>query len=168
MLPCPVCKQRKPAADFPVKKGGGWESRCKTCDAARKAVYAQRPEVKARHNELVKASYHRDREKIRERAKGRYDPAKNKDQLLRSKFGLTLADYEAMLEAQGGVCAICLRPERKENKSLNVDHCHSTGIVRGLLCGPCNTGLGMFSDDPERIMAAISYLEEGEKENHDG
>lgn len=86
----------------------------------------------------------------------------------KKNYGLTVADYEAMLLAQGGVCAICRRPEshRMKNgklKSLSVDHDHAhrgTGIkCRGLLCVECNSGLGRFQDNPAIIRAAAAYLE---------
>ena len=52
---------------------------------------------------------------------------------LKRKYGLTLEEYDAMLEAQGGVCAICGEP-RPEERTLHVDHDHETGAIRGLLC----------------------------------
>lgn len=66
---------------------------------------------------------------------------------LRSKFGLDSEAYDAMLAAQGGVCAICAQTCKSGNR-LAVDHCHSTGLVRGLLCGFCNRTIGYFYDDP--------------------
>lgn len=64
-----------------------------------------------------------------------------------------------MLERQGGVCAIC--KEKPKNGRLAIDHLHGTDKVRGLLCSPCNTALGLFKDDPERLAAAIEYLKRG-------
>lgn len=78
-----------------------------------------------------------------------------KDSQLRFKYGLTEAEYLAMAEQQGGLCAICHRPPRKV---LHVDHCHKTGRVRGLLCHACNVGLGWLGDEPSRMRAAIEYL----------
>lgn len=72
------------------------------------------------------------------------------------KYGLTVADYDALFSAQGGVCAICKRPPDK--KRLAVDHCHTTGTVRGLLCAPCNVSLGSFGDDPRVLLEAAKYL----------
>lgn len=66
-------------------------------------------------------------------------------------------DYAALLERQGGACAICLTKPKK--KRLAVDHCHKTGQVRGLLCGQCNFALGAFQDNRETIQSAIAYLE---------
>lgn len=62
-----------------------------------------------------------------------------------------------MLEEQNGVCAICFSPPLPRDR-LFVDHCHASGAVRALLCRPCNTGIGMLKDDPDRLMAAAAYL----------
>jgi len=60
-----------------------------------------------------------------------------------------------MLKQQGGVCAIC----KKKGRPLGVDHCHSTGKVRGILCGKCNSGLGFYDDDSDVMRAAAAYLD---------
>lgn len=83
---------------------------------------------------------------------------------IRKTYKLEIEDYQAMLESQNHVCALCLRPERsnhnKTNKirSLSIDHCHKTNKVRGLLCGQCNTALGSFKDNIETMQRAIDYL----------
>jgi Recombination endonuclease VII len=74
-----------------------------------------------------------------------------------AKYGLTVDQYNAMAEAQGGVCYICRKPETVRTR-LSVDHCHATGKVRGLLCLSCNNGLGWFQDDIGRMLAAVEYL----------
>jgi hypothetical protein len=71
------------------------------------------------------------------------------------KYGLTIKQYEAMLEEQGNRCAIC---HRASDKPLCVDHNHATGKVRGLLCWHCNIALGKLQDDPEVVRAALDYL----------
>lgn len=82
---------------------------------------------------------------------------------LLKKFGLTVEGYEAMLAKQGGVCAVCKRPESTKHGSgtrrLSVDHCHATGKVRGLLCRACNTAAGLLRDDFAVIKSLLSYLE---------
>lgn len=77
---------------------------------------------------------------------------------LKRKFNLTVEQYEDMLAAQGGVCAICRKPPN-EGKRLAVDHCHKTNKVRGLLHGNCNRGVGLLGDDPVLLRAAAEYLE---------
>ena len=79
------------------------------------------------------------------------------------KFGMTLAQYEQLFAAQGGVCALCGKPPTP-GISLHVDHDHSTGILRGLLCFKCNNALGDYDDDPERLRAAASYLDRPDEE----
>lgn len=73
-------------------------------------------------------------------------------------YGIDRATYETLLESQGGVCAICGNPERGKKNHLSIDHCHDTGKVRGLLCGRCNSGIGLLNDDPELLRSALSYL----------
>lgn len=77
---------------------------------------------------------------------------------MRYAYGIEMAEYDAMLAAQGGVCAICKGPHRGVGKRLHVDHCHDTGKVRGLLCGNCNTFIGLAEHDPHRLRQAIAYL----------
>lgn len=75
---------------------------------------------------------------------------------LRKTFGLPPEEYDRMLTAQAGICAIC--SAKPNGKRLSVDHDHSTGRVRGLLCGLCNFALGAFRDNPDTMAAAIRYL----------
>jgi hypothetical protein len=75
---------------------------------------------------------------------------------LKERYGITKEQYETMLEDQGGTCAICTSASTKG--SLHVDHCHSTGRVRGLLCPECNKALGLLRDNVETLHRAIQYL----------
>lgn len=77
---------------------------------------------------------------------------------LKFKYGITPEDYQEMLAAQGGVCAVC--GAGPGVRALAVDHCHTTGRVRGILCPNCNTGLGKFRDDVGLLTRAITYLVE--------
>lgn len=89
-------------------------------------------------------------------------PQTEKARALRESFGITLAQYQEMHENQGGRCAICGNPETQMRngkiKMLAVDHCHSTGKIRSLLCCECNQGLGKFKDSPELLLNAAEYL----------
>lgn len=79
---------------------------------------------------------------------------------LQERFGISLEEYEALERKQGGRCAVCGGVYlRKGHRFAAVDHCHTTGIVRGLLCYRCNLGIGQLQDDPVILRAAISYLE---------
>lgn len=87
------------------------------------------------------------------------DPNYNRNRELIRKYGITLEDRERMLKEQKGRCKICQRPEKDVRHSLLcVDHCHSTGVVRGLLCSGCNTGIGSLEDNPKALKAALSYI----------
>ena len=89
-------------------------------------------------------------------------PSTEEDRLasLKSSYGLRESDIVAMWEKQGGRCPICQRAiPRKYGFGNHVDHCHKTGIVRGLLCHRCNVGIGYFKDDINALRRAAHYLE---------
>ena len=96
---------------------------------------------------------------------------RNKDKVrntqFKLKYGITLKEYNSLSEAQNHVCAICGKPAQEKtgyseegSRRLVVDHDHEFGYTRGLLCGKCNRGIGMFEDNIEFLKAAIKYLEE--------
>lgn len=139
---CSCCKAEKSAAAFynNKNKADGKASRCIECHNS--------PARRARQSELRRA---------------RYCPEKNKDGQLRKNFGITLLDYNAMLKSQLHACAICGRSNGLDKRQLSVDHCHTTGSIRGLLCDNCNHILGKAKDDTAVLRAAITYLD-----NHNG
>jgi recombination endonuclease VII len=71
-----------------------------------------------------------------------------------TRYGIGLGEVERMIEEQGGVCAIC-----RSAAPRDVDHDHETGEVRGILCSPCNSGMGLFKDNARRLRDAAAYLE---------
>jgi hypothetical protein len=87
-----------------------------------------------------------------------YTGLDRRDVIIRNQYGITLAEYNTMLEAQDYKCAICGNEDEVEGRRLAIDHCHTTGKVRGLLCGKCNRGLGLFYDNEELLQSAIKYL----------
>lgn len=76
---------------------------------------------------------------------------------LKHKFGITTEDYQAMLVTQDGVCKTCLQPD-PTGRLLAVDHCHSTGKIRGLLCHNCNVSLGKINDSIPTLLRMLDYL----------
>ena len=84
-------------------------------------------------------------------------PEVEQDWYLRTEYGISLAEYNALRTKQKGLCAICRKSQKKR---LSVDHCHTTGRVRGLLCDRCNHGLGHFKDEIAFLQRAIKYLAE--------
>lgn len=77
---------------------------------------------------------------------------------LKRKWNMTVAEFDAMLADQGNACAICERPHDSTPYLWHVDHDHASGRIRAILCSPCNTGLGHFKDDPNRLILAAMYL----------
>ena len=132
--------------DIKVKakaKAKYWEN----IEESRARIRAARNKHKEKSNMDFKAWASKNKHKIR------------CNRMLR-KYGITNEDYHAMLEQQKNVCAICNNPQYNgKDRFLCVDHCHSTGKVRQLLCIKCNTGLGQFLDNPELLKEAAKYLE---------
>jgi recombination endonuclease VII len=130
---CTSCNEDKPVEEFHLHKLGrnGRDSMCKDC---KRAIHQRR-----RQDQGYREKEHR--------------------WTVARRFGLEPGQYDAMLIAQKNGCAIC-GGVNGNSHHLHVDHDHATGFVRGLLCYTCNTGLGVFKDDPELLRAAIRYLEE--------
>jgi hypothetical protein len=99
----------------------------------------------------------RARAAARAREWRKQNPTRSKGYDQKKKFGIGIAEYDAMFSEQNGGCAICGKPRDKHFR-LAVDHDHATGEIRGLLCADCNRGLGLFADNPERLRKAADYL----------
>lgn len=114
---------------------------CRICTNLRWIKYKKNNPEKIKINEQNKVSSGRRAKNLRAH-------------VLRA-YNMTIEDYSKLFDLQNGLCAICNLPSIK---SLAVDHCHTTGIVRGLLCAKCNMGIGGFEDKISNIFAAINYL----------
>lgn len=110
-----------------------------------------------REAESKKCAPCRDRRNAGNRNRYEKDRSKFKDRRLRQIYGITLAEHDDMLKSQNGRCLVC-GTDCPGKKGWAVDHCHTTGMVRGLLCTKCNLGIGYFDDKPERLIAAAAYL----------
>jgi len=87
-----------------------------------------------------------------------YCPDKAANLHLKRTYGITLAEYDTMLEQQGGCCKVCGTTDSGGKGRFHVDHNHTTGKVRGLLCNGCNIGIGHLKDSPDVLLKAAAYL----------
>lgn len=157
---CSVCFELKPLADFyphshcPL----GVMPQCKPCYTARQRnIEYRRPDTCIACGEADLTKFYYNQFGLRHK---KCKLCENKS---KTRFGLTLEFREKMLQDQGGVCAICGKPETEKHqngtlKNLAIDHDHKTGRVRGLLCAHCNHMLGEVHDDPAILRKAIAYL----------
>ena len=149
---CGGCNTDKPLDDFHKNSSrkDGRSTQCKVCINTRNKVWYTKN--KERHNALGKANYNANGEKYRDRN-------------YRKKYGITLEQYNQILENQNGLCALCNQPEtamhRKSGgklRELAVDHCHETGKIRGLLCTKCNVMISNLGDTIERAEKLVKYM----------
>ena len=84
----------------------------------------------------------------------------NRDKYLKKKYGISIKQYNYMLKKQGYKCAICGKPQKDEKRNFAIDHCHKTGIIRGILCNFCNSRLlKHLGDDIPRAKGLVRYLQ---------
>ena len=136
--------------------------------ARNRAYYAENSEQIRAQKKIYNAEHFEER-KARDKAYRKANPGRRRNNDLLSKYGITLEEFDDMVIAQGGVCAIdgCETPHT-EKRSLAVDHDHACcpgsdscgACVRGLICTNCNTALGMVGDSPRRLLGLVQYLAE--------
>jgi len=152
---CDKCGETKPIEEYYMnnKKTFNRTLTCRICEQKERLEFKQQnPE------------YHKMIDNNRKRKWGKLYPEKCTNTRLKGQYGITLDNYNEMLDKQNGTCAICNLKETKisketgDPKRLAVDHCHETGKVRGLLCFHCNSSLGKFKDSIELLQNAIDYL----------
>ena len=131
---CTRCRAEKPLSEFSRRKNSEplLKSACKNCQRERARFYWKRKPL----------------------PKG-----VQRERNLRKSFGIGVEDYNKLLEAQDGCCAICNTKMCASGRNFAVDHDHKTGKIRGLLCKFCNTALGQLQDNKEYLINAIKYLE---------
>lgn len=129
---CSVCKQTKDLGAFysRLDRFQQFQSECKECCRIRRAKWWK--------SESGKLS--------------------SRNSKLKARFGITLQQYNQLLENQNFKCLICTATESVLGHSLAVDHCHTTGKIRGLLCKSCNIGIGNLKDNIQNLQNAIKYL----------
>ncbi|HEC64952.1 MAG TPA: hypothetical protein ENI23_06655 [bacterium] len=162
-----IIKKRKTDLDY-------YHSHKEKIAARRKRRYEQNKEA---YKEKNKQNYIKNRVKIlaykkkhRDKYRDRYNLRAKEKRAKQSEppscylmrcYGITKKQYDAMLEQQNGLCAICRKKEI--NRRLAVDHNHATKQIRGLLCSLCNTALGKFDDSVNMLTRAINYLKKYDK-----
>lgn len=132
------CKDCGTAAEYKHRR----VTLCPSCKAARQRDYCGR------------TGYHKKRY-------SKIAPQERERHLVR-KYGVTQADYDLMFAAQGGKCAVC---GKAQERAFDVDHCHATGCVRGLLCTSCNRMIGHAGDSAKTLRTAADYLDESSRKS---
>ena len=156
---CKKCGALKALAEFYKNRGArdGLRPECKACtNAIRLRRYRQNPE---REIARVRAWQRANPRRVKAWSEKNRDKRlkKLREIHLRNKFNLRVEEYDAILEAQGGVCALC-ESLPTAGISLHVDHDHGTGEIRGLLCVRCNNALGLFREDPDLLKRVARYV----------
>jgi len=177
---CSKCKEEKRKSEFSKCLGGrdGLHSRCKPCrskansewnksdkDRTKKRMSAWRRGNKEKIKEYNNNYKNLNKDRLMMKAKEWIN--KNPDRIkeinikekMSTRYGITPSDYAKILISQGGVCAICGIDTPGRCGRFHIDHCHDTGVVRGLLCSRCNMGIGQLRDSVEIMLSAIRYLE---------
>lgn len=148
MKVCSKCKKALPLNLFYKRKNKPLSTICNLCN-----------------NERQRAYYRADVAKGITRSMDRYraNPESYKDAMLKSRlknrYGITVEAYNLLAAEQHYICACCSKPFAEFKKRPQVDHCHKTGAIRGLLCPSCNLGIGMFGDGVEGLIEAVDYLQ---------
>lgn len=138
---CKDCEAWKPLADYYEYRSGGKNyrlGRCKVC-----------------HLEWI-SKHHAKNPGLKKEQANRHWHKVGYNKRMEKQYGLTREQFDLLADEQHGVCAICL----KQPEKWNIDHDHATGKVRGLLCSPCNLGIGCLGDDEANLRRAADYLQE--------
>jgi hypothetical protein len=167
---CRKCSIRKPLSEFYAKPEAkdGRKSPCKECCRQTQKAWKQRngPAVRRLACSYRKRNRSKLRERHAERAKvhGVEMAEYRRRWNLAKRYGITVERFFEILEKQGGKCGICGKTLGKKDRNAVVDHCHGTGVVRGILCVRCNVALGAFGDSCEGLAKAMLYLERSKNE----
>lgn len=127
---------------------------CRKCHAPKSVNRFGKSSNKSVRRMCLKCQADKNREYYKTRPKR--TPEYQRELVLKSRYGITQVQYETMLVAQNSVCAICKNSPKY--RRLDIDHCHNTKIIRGILCSDCNVGISKFKDNPELLEEAIKYL----------
>lgn len=148
---CGRCKAEKDSTEYYSSNysKSGLLTTCKSCEIEKKKAWiARNPE---KHAIAMKHGKEKYNKKYPERV-----AAQSRNTKLKKKYAIEGRDYSEMMSKQNGVCAICFKKEH--GRHMAIDHDHSSGCVRGILCSKCNTGIGGFRDSVDVLERALQYL----------
>jgi hypothetical protein len=151
---CPRCCETKSLEDFhrSSRTKDGRQVYCKPCQGTAWKAWRQGNPDRTREYDRTHNRKRKPLSPEQRQARRAYR--------LQWRYGLSIEEFDALLEQQDGTCAICpVVISDGSGRRLHVDHDHDTGKVRGLLCQKCNTALGAFGESPERLRKALAYLE---------
>lgn len=158
VMRCSTCHEEKAVGAFTpsvVARGCGV---CRKCKQIAKLDYLRRNRTKV--NAANRARRMRRGEAARAVARTHYRDNREKYRGYNlGKYGITAADYDALIALQGGGCACCGAKANRDGKRLAVDHDHDTGVVRGILCSNCNRGVAALGDHIDGVRRALAFLE---------
>jgi hypothetical protein len=151
MKVCSFCKAEKNESEFRNETGRvSKRANCKKCDTERHKVWRSK-----------------NREHLREYDRDRWFKTDRWHNHIARKYGMSPEEYKNLLSDQNGKCAICSSEVPVGNsKRFHVDHCHKTGVIRGLLCSPCNQMLGYAKDSTVILESALKYLSSRRKQRN--
>lgn len=139
---CGQCSRTLPISQFYGNSQGYIASYCSTCAASKAKDW---------------------RLKNRELVRQRYDRNYYRGYVYKKRYGITLEEYNSLMKQQNQCCAICHVPfSLISSKNIHLDHSHSSGVVRGILCNDCNLAIGRAKDDTKILRSMIEYLEKAE------
>lgn len=158
---CRKCGQTKPLTEFTKHNGAksGPDKIRSTCKACCHAYdVANRERIRERKREYLKRPGKKEHAAHLRKLRHEANPHRRTDKWRQRIYSLSVKDFRVMLGKQEGCCAICASVLKNTRTGTHVDHDHKTGEVRGLLCPPCNRGLGAFRDSTQRLESASAYL----------
>jgi len=159
---CTKCNKIKSLSEFSRRSDRGdlLKSHCKLCIKTYNKNYALSNPDRIKYLRKQTRVRHSEKRKIYDKQHRAENADWYKNYQLVYRYGLTLQEWQDLLNKQEGRCLICnIHYLETPDQQLHVDHCHVTGSVRGLLCRKHNSGLGYFGEDPNLLRAAIKYLE---------
>ena len=163
MKNCIYCKNIKPAASFSKRtvSKDGLHYYCRECVALTKNIFYKNNPNKSKEYENTRYSKHKKQRLLKNQVYRQTNKQKfsefDRKKLLK-KYGMSIADYDIMLEKQNNRCAGCYTLDTGRYRHFHIDHCHKTNLVRGLLCPKCNMALGLLMDNIDILKNLIIYL----------